>query len=62
VECHPWATPHGSPRKNDAECPDGVDAYSCSWDPITEWDVQPYQNIGVSYREPDGNALYNEFY
>jgi hypothetical protein len=61
VECHTWGAPHGAPNKDDSVLPDGIDVYSCSWNPVTEWDVQPHQNIGVAYREPDGDQVYNVF-
>jgi len=61
VTCYPWGAPGGAPNKHDTVFPDGVDVYSCSWDPATEWDVQPNQDIGVWYREPDGDEVFNVF-
>jgi uncharacterized repeat protein (TIGR01451 family) len=62
VHCSPWGAPGEVYGKGDTVFPDGNDVYACSWNPTTEWDVQPGQNIGVSYREPDGDRVYNVFY
>ena len=61
VECHAWGAPGDAPNKQDAVVPDGVEVYACSWDPATEWDVRPQQNIGVAYRAPEGHWVYNVF-
>jgi uncharacterized repeat protein (TIGR01451 family) len=61
VRCDPWGSPHGAPNKHDLVQPDGTDPYLCSWDPATEWDLEPGQDIGVSYREPQGHQIYNAF-
>ncbi|HDQ70881.1 MAG TPA: DUF11 domain-containing protein, partial [Chloroflexi bacterium] len=61
VECHPWGAPGGAPNKYDTIIPDGIDTYTCAWDPGSEWDVQPGQDIGVSYQEPDGHGVYDVF-
>lgn len=62
VECHPWDAPGGADNKRDSVFPDGADTYACAWDPNTEWDVQPGQEIGVSYDELDGDRVYNVFH
>jgi hypothetical protein len=41
--------------------PDGASPYSCNWDPETEWDVQPWQDIGVGYFTPDRHWVANAF-
>ncbi len=60
IRCEPWGAP-GAPNKHTSVTPDGIDTYICAWDPDTEWDVQPGQDIGVSYREPDGHRIYGVF-
>lgn len=62
VECHPWGAPGGTPHKWDIVIPDGNDTYSCAWNPLTEWDVLPGQDIGVFYQEPDGDWVGNVFH
>ena len=61
VECHTWDAPGNAPRKEDVVYPNGVDRYLCSWDPDTEWDVQPDEYVAVSYRVPDGGHVFNTF-
>jgi uncharacterized repeat protein (TIGR01451 family) len=65
VECHPWGAwnvgLHDVPVRNSWADPDGSVPYSCSWDPSTEWDVQPGQDIGVMYLEPDDDRIINVF-
>ena len=41
--------------------PDGSMSYFCQWDPESEWEMQPGQDLAVSYREPDGNRVTNMF-
>lgn len=63
VECYGWGAPGGAPDKFDWVIPDGIDTYTCSWDPDTEWDVDYNQDIAVVYREPEGHrvfGVYNE--
>jgi uncharacterized repeat protein (TIGR01451 family) len=60
VTCGGWSgAPDGVPRKEVFALPDGADLYTCSWDPNTEWDVQPDQVIGVWYKEPDGDSVWD---
>ncbi|HET6444592.1 MAG TPA: PKD domain-containing protein [candidate division Zixibacteria bacterium] len=64
IDCAPWgAWDQGidAQGKADIVYPDGVDIYSCIWNPSTEWDVVPGQQIGVTYFEPDGDAVTNGF-
>ncbi|HDQ72733.1 MAG TPA: hypothetical protein ENN19_11660, partial [Chloroflexi bacterium] len=61
VQCHPWGAPGGAPHREDWITPDGSDVYSCAWDPHTEWDVEPGQDIAVIYREPDGHQVMGVF-
>lgn len=61
IECHPWGAPGGVPGKNSTAGPDGEPPYACQWDPLTEWDVQPGQEIAVMYLEPDGDRVINAF-
>jgi hypothetical protein len=63
VECHPWGAPPPQPEmKFDVVLPDGVDPYACAWDPLTEWDIQPGQVVGVGYSGPDGHWVANTFF
>ncbi len=62
VDCQPWGAPEGTPGKSDTVIPDGSDIYTCAWDPGTEWDVQPGQDIGVFYREPGGHQIGGAFH
>jgi len=65
VECHPWGAWEAG--MNDVETksswaePDGSVPFTCSWDPETEWDIQPGQDIGVIYTEPDGDQVSNVY-
>ncbi len=61
VWCHPWGAPPNTDGKGDSVYPDGEDAYTCAWDPDTEWDIQPTQQIGVSYTGTDHHSVYNVF-
>jgi hypothetical protein len=61
VYCDAWGAPGGAPWREDLIWPNGADPYVCSWDPGTEWDVQPGQDVAVSYREPDGDRVYRVF-
>lgn len=61
VECHPWGAPGGAPVKNSMAAPDGSSMYACQWDPHTEWDMQPGQEVGVMYVESDGDRVINVF-
>jgi|GEM_PF-3386301 len=60
VECHPWGSPEQAEMKFNSVMPDGSDPYSCSWE--GEWDIQPYQDVGVGYFGPDGHWVANAFY
>ncbi|MBN1641763.1 MAG: DUF11 domain-containing protein, partial [Anaerolineae bacterium] len=60
VECHPWGAWEAgleAPIKHSTASPDGTTSFACQWDPDTEWDVQPGQDIAVLYYEPDGSAV-----
>ncbi len=61
IECQAWGSPGGAPSRTGTVLPDGVAAYNCSWDPFTEWDIKPGQEVGVAYFEPDGDIVYNVF-
>ncbi len=61
IECHPWGGPPGAPGKNSTAGIDGDPPYLCQWDPMTEWDVQPGQDIAVMYIEPDADRIINVF-
>jgi regulation of enolase protein 1 (concanavalin A-like superfamily) len=62
VECLDWgsgAEPPYSNKDGGFHLTDGTDPYSCSWE--GEWDVQPWQDIGVGYSTPDGHWVANAF-
>lgn len=61
VRCDAWGAPGGVPSKFDTIQPNGSDPYTCAWDPVTEWDMEPGQDIGVSYQDSDGDRIYNAF-
>ncbi|MGD9100458.1 MAG: hypothetical protein PVF45_08255, partial [Anaerolineae bacterium] len=60
VRCDEWAGV-GAPGKDSTAGPDGDPPYYCEWDPGTEWDVQPGQEIGVSYQGSDLNWVIAPF-
>jgi uncharacterized repeat protein (TIGR01451 family) len=60
VDCHEWAGV-GAPSKDSTAGPNGDPPYFCQWDPGTEWDVQPGQDIGVWYIGSDLNWVGNGF-
>jgi uncharacterized repeat protein (TIGR01451 family) len=61
VECHPWggweAGWGNAHVVNSTAAPDGSSPYTCQWDPITEWDVEPGQDIAVFYTIPGSRDL-----
>lgn len=62
IQCHPWGAPGPTDGKQDFVFPDGEDPYYCEWDPNTEWDIQPNQDVGVVYVDPNGHWIYNGFF
>ncbi len=61
IECHTWGAPPNTPNRYDSVIPDGNDTYTCAWDPNSEWDIQPGQNLAVMYREPEGHNVFAVF-
>lgn len=61
VTCHPWGGPSSAPFRNVRVRPNGSDPFDCSWDPATEWDIEPGQDLAVSYTEPDGDQVFAVF-
>jgi hypothetical protein len=57
VYCRGWDAPAGAPEKQDSVTPDGLDPYTCAWNPTTEWDVGPGQDLAVSYDTPEGHEV-----
>jgi len=57
VECHPWGAPEGTPSKESSAAADGTQPFECSWDPDTEWNIEPGQEVAVMYIEPDGDRI-----
>ncbi len=61
VECLDWSSTKLLPASSQPAgliSPNGDDPYACSWDP-KEWDVQPWQYVGVAYFTPDGHWVAN---
>lgn len=61
VQCHPWGGV-SAPGKNSSAGPNGDPPYFCQWNPVTEWDIVPGQEIGVWYIGPDRNWVCNVFH
>ena len=62
IVCDPWGAPGGGvPGKDSTAAPDGSVPYFCQWNPATEWDILPGQDVGVRYQEPDGDWVNNGF-
>ncbi len=65
VECHPWGAWNNgigdAPIKQSWAEPDGSVPFSCEWNPVTEWDIQPGQEVAVMYIEPDGDRVIDVF-
>ena len=61
VQCHSWGAPEGAPNKWSTAGTDGDPPYFCEWDPGTEWDILPGQDIAVSYYEPEGHQVFGVF-
>jgi hypothetical protein len=62
VECLDWGSGQQPPFDNKdggLVLTNGEDSYSCSW--AGEWDIQPYQDVGVGYFAPDGHWVANAF-
>jgi hypothetical protein len=58
VTCAGWSgAPGDVPRKEVLVLPNGVDQFSCAWDPDTEWDLEADQVVGVWYNEADGDYV-----
>ena len=63
VECHDWGSGEAGPFGNiDSGLiyANGVDEYSCSW--AGEWDIQPWQDIGVGYFTTESHWVANAFH
>ncbi|MEJ2736679.1 MAG: PKD domain-containing protein [Anaerolineae bacterium] len=60
VECQPWGGPEDAPTKETTAPTDLSAPFACEWDPATEWDVLPGQDVAVMYIEPDdGDRIIN---
>jgi hypothetical protein len=62
VECLDWGSGEDPPYSNKdggSILTDGSDPYYCSW--AGEWDIQPYQDVGVGYFGLDGHWVANAF-
>ncbi|MCB2178834.1 hypothetical protein KQH61_05420 [bacterium] len=62
VECLDWGSGEDPPLINkDAGniLTNGADLYSCAW--AGDWDILPYQDVGVGYWGPDGHWVANTF-
>ncbi|MFO7698583.1 MAG: hypothetical protein R6X16_15715, partial [Anaerolineae bacterium] len=65
VACQPWgawdAGLGDAPIKETTAASNGSTPYTCSWDPATEWDVQPGQEIAVMYTDLSHNTIIDVF-
>lgn len=65
IECHPWGAWNtgwnNAPVINATAEPDGSEPYTCQWDPVTEWDITPGEDLAVMYIEPDLDRVINVF-
>jgi hypothetical protein len=59
VSCGPYIE-NGVWKYSTAE-PDGSAPYFCQWDPGSEWEMEPGQNVAVSYSQPDAHRVTNVF-
>jgi len=59
IHCSPYV--EGAMWRDSSAEPDGSTAYYCQWDPGTEWEMEPGQDLAVSYPEPDGDRVTNVF-
>lgn len=64
VECLDWGSGLEEPVNKDdgVIATDGLEFYYCEWDQDAEWDVEPWQDIGVGYSTPDGHWVANAFH
>jgi len=63
VECMDWGSGGDAGSKiGGVIYTNGSDTYSCAWDPESEWDLQAWQDVGVSYFTPDGHWVANAFH
>jgi CSLREA domain-containing protein len=62
VECLDWGSGTGQFNEDGGiVLTNGEDPYSCTWDPESEWDIQPGQDIGVAYLGADSHWVANAF-
>jgi len=62
VECLDWGSGEAVPfdsKDGGFIAADGVEPYGCSW--AGEWDIQPWQDIGVGYFTTEGHWVANAF-
>jgi uncharacterized repeat protein (TIGR01451 family) len=59
VECEALGVE--APPKFSTASPDTSTPFSCQWDPVSEWDIQPGHGAIIAYVEPDGDRIYNTF-
>lgn len=61
IECLDWGSGGDFGNKDGGTIlTDGIESYSCSW--AGEWNIGPYQNVGIAYIGPDGHWVANAFY
>jgi hypothetical protein len=62
VECLDWGSGGDAGNQDGGSIlTNGSNPFSCVWNPETEWDIQPWQDIGVGYFTPDGHWVANAF-
>ncbi|HLO14485.1 MAG TPA: hypothetical protein VK206_06640, partial [Anaerolineales bacterium] len=62
VECLDWGSGENPLDNKDGGSilTNGTTPYSCSW--AGEWDIQPGQNVGVGYFDPEENWVFTRFF
>jgi uncharacterized repeat protein (TIGR01451 family) len=61
VECQSWAEGVEAPAKFSSARSDGSVPFACQWDPSSEWDIIPGQDLAVIYTDPAGGEVANIF-
>ncbi|MBN1261388.1 MAG: DUF11 domain-containing protein [Anaerolineae bacterium] len=62
VRCFPISDSYPcAPHKEDSVLPDGLDAYFCSWNPQSEWDIQAGEGVAVEYLDNNHNSVIYDF-
>lgn len=60
TQCHPWGG-SGASSIIFQILPNGTDVHTCAWDPVSEWNIQPGQEVTIEYIQSDGNRVLHAF-